>query len=386
MAGSAPPPVTPTSFAGSLLGEIGAPKTPANLNSIVGWEAREGGNWHNTAKANPLNTTENAPGATSMNGVGVKSYLNWNQGVNATARTLENGDYGDILGALRAGKGLSGNLKGLSTWSGGGYSSITPTTYNVAPSKYGLSSPSVAKTPKFVQGGNQVVTAAAAPQETRQQYIQGLAKNIVEKGGAGNFSSLLMNALQKHPYTPTLKVGTTQNIPGQHLGTIAQLGDDPHNLALAGAMAISHDPRLGEFNRVVTSANNVNKMHYNYEWGGGHNTGFQPTSGVGHGSGSGVGYDCSGVLSHIFHMAGLLNEPLVSGQFAELNKYIPQAKPGVGSGPHTITVYANADHTFAKIGNTYFGTSSENKGGGAGWIGATTENNNADFTAWHIDF
>jgi hypothetical protein len=151
-------------------------------------------------------------------------------------------------------------------------------------------------------------------------------------------------------------------------------------------MAISHDPRLSEFNQLVTTADQVNNAHYNYEWGGGHNSSFVPTTGTGHGSGAGVGYDCSGVLSHVLHLAGLLNQPLVAGQFAQLNHYIPQAQPGVGTGPHTITIYANATHTYADIGGTYFGTSTENQGGGAGWIGSTTENNNANYTAWHISF
>lgn len=368
----AAPAMTPQSFATGLLHGLGDPVTPANVNGIVGWEAREGGNWHNSARANPLNTTEGAPGATSMNGVGVKSYLNWNQGLNATERTLKNGNYGDILGALKSGRGLQGNLHGLSTWSGGGYSSISPTSYNVPTSgSAGTISPSVSAT------------------QSHQQYIQGLAKGIIEHGGAGDFASELTTAIQKHPYnegTGSLSVGTTQQIPSQHLGTIASLGNDPHNLALAGALAISHDPRLGSFNRLVQSADAVNAQHYNYEWGGGHNAGFAPTSGSGHGSGTGVGYDCSGVLSHIFHMAGLLNQPLVSGQFAQLNRYIPQAQPGEGTGPHAITVYANGEHVYARIGSTYFGTSSENRGGGAGWIGTTSENNNADYTVWHLNF
>ena len=376
--GVAPQPMTPTSFATGLLKGLGDPTTPANVNGIVGWEAREGGNWHNSANANPLNTTESAPGATSMNGVGVKSYLNWNQGLNATKATLENGNYGDILGALKAGRGLQGNLHGLSTWSGGGYSSISPTTYNVPPSN-GVRQPT----------GTIAPTAnVAAPTQTHQQYIQGLARGIIARVGAGDFASELTAAIQKHPYQDggTIGVGTTQQIPDQHIGTLATLGNDPHNLALAGAMAISHDPRLGAFNRLVQSADAVNAQHYNYEWGGGHNSSFAPTSGSGHGSGAGVGYDCSGVLSHIFHMAGLLNQPLVSGQFAQLNRYIPQAQPGAGSGPHAITIYANGEHVYANIGGTYFGTSSENRGGGAGWIGTTSENNNADYSVWHINF
>jgi hypothetical protein len=115
----------PTDFANALLAAIGAPSTAANITSIVNWEAREGGNWNNTAKYNPINTTLNEPGATSINSVGVKAYTSWAQGVQATAATLLGGQYNDIVTALRAGNGLGhGSYAGLSTWSGGGYSSI----------------------------------------------------------------------------------------------------------------------------------------------------------------------------------------------------------------------------------------------------------------------
>lgn len=114
-----------TDFAHSLLQALGAPETAANIQSLVNWEKREGGQWHNSAHFNPLNTTQSAPGATGMNSVGVKAYTSWEQGIKATVDTLHNGKYNDLVAALKSGKGLShGSYKGLSTWSGGGYSSI----------------------------------------------------------------------------------------------------------------------------------------------------------------------------------------------------------------------------------------------------------------------
>lgn len=116
---------TPTTWAAALLNAISAPVTPANVNSIVAWEEREGGNWNNTAKYNPLNTTQDASGATPINSAGVRAYTSWTEGLRATVQTLQNGAYADIVAALRKGKGLSGGTyTGLSTWSGGGYSSI----------------------------------------------------------------------------------------------------------------------------------------------------------------------------------------------------------------------------------------------------------------------
>ncbi len=103
---------------------MNAPQSAANLNSLETWEAREGGNWHNTAHYNPLNTTLFEPGSTSMNSVGVKSYTGWQQGLQATVDTL-NG-YGAIETALRAGTGLKvpGVAADLLKWSGGGYGSL----------------------------------------------------------------------------------------------------------------------------------------------------------------------------------------------------------------------------------------------------------------------
>ena len=65
---------TARSWAKELLHRLGFPETTANVSAIVSWEAAEGGHWNNTAYFNPLNTTQDAPGATAMNDVGVKAY------------------------------------------------------------------------------------------------------------------------------------------------------------------------------------------------------------------------------------------------------------------------------------------------------------------------
>jgi cell wall-associated NlpC family hydrolase len=125
-------PINNTSdFAQALILALGDPLTSANVNSLVNWQNREGGNWHNTATYNPLNTTMgdgpngSAGDDTSMNSVGVKQYANWNEGIKQTAATLQNGLYGDILTALAAGNGLgNGHYSGLGKWSGGGYYSL----------------------------------------------------------------------------------------------------------------------------------------------------------------------------------------------------------------------------------------------------------------------
>jgi hypothetical protein len=114
----------------ALLTAIGAPSTSANVNSIAGWIEQET-SWTDTPPDgalytnNPLNTTEPGFGAVgSVNSVGVKIYPTQAQGLAATVAALTNGDYNDILAALRSGNGLTGTYQGLSTWSGGGYDSI----------------------------------------------------------------------------------------------------------------------------------------------------------------------------------------------------------------------------------------------------------------------
>jgi len=96
-------PYTPQSWARALLRAEGLPRTSCNVGAVMSWEAAEGGNWNNSAAYNPLNTTMPEPGSSTMNSVGVRAYTSWRQGLRATIDTLNNGNYGPILDALRAG-------------------------------------------------------------------------------------------------------------------------------------------------------------------------------------------------------------------------------------------------------------------------------------------
>lgn len=99
----APGPYTPTTWAIALLGEIGRPATPQNTVAVTAWERAEGGHWANSARFNPLNTTQRMPGSAPMNSVGVQAYTSWRQGLDATTITLRNGRYGGVLQALGRG-------------------------------------------------------------------------------------------------------------------------------------------------------------------------------------------------------------------------------------------------------------------------------------------
>lgn len=87
-------------FYSGLLSKLGLPETPANMAFLRAWNQAEG---MQTSTNNPFATTQGAEGAGSINSVGVKSYRDMDQGIQATVETLQNGYYDDILAALRAG-------------------------------------------------------------------------------------------------------------------------------------------------------------------------------------------------------------------------------------------------------------------------------------------
>ena len=102
------------------------------MQSLVNWQNKEASYGHGDPDDplithNPLNTIQSEPGAVSISGssVGVKKYISWQQGIQATLTALTNGRYNDIIAALKTGGGLgNGHYPGLVTWSGGGYDRI----------------------------------------------------------------------------------------------------------------------------------------------------------------------------------------------------------------------------------------------------------------------
>ena len=94
---------TPTTWAQTLLAQLGLPQTASNLRALAAWEHAEGGHWSNSARFNPLNTTQRMPGSWSMNAVGVQAYMSWQQGLDATGITLRYPAYAGVRAALAAG-------------------------------------------------------------------------------------------------------------------------------------------------------------------------------------------------------------------------------------------------------------------------------------------
>lgn len=81
-----------------LLAKLHAFPTRNNLKLLHYWQVCEGG----SASFNPLNTTEDWPGATQYNPDGVKNYPSGKVGIQATYLTLVNGHYNGIVGGMRA--------------------------------------------------------------------------------------------------------------------------------------------------------------------------------------------------------------------------------------------------------------------------------------------
>lgn len=111
---------TAREWAIALLKRLGDPTTSANISALMAWMRAEGGHWENTAQFNPLNTTQAMPGdAGAMNDAGVRVFSSWDQGLEATVRTLQNGRYGQILQALKSGHSPGAVLNAVvaSPWS-----------------------------------------------------------------------------------------------------------------------------------------------------------------------------------------------------------------------------------------------------------------------------
>lgn len=129
---SATPTKSESTWWSQMLQMMRAPATHANVSSLTSWREKEC-QWNSSPPdgalftQNPLNTTEDAPGAVSIAGssVGVKKYPNQTVGMEATIKALNNGLYPQIVASLKSGKGLCGIApEEFSKWSGGGYSGV----------------------------------------------------------------------------------------------------------------------------------------------------------------------------------------------------------------------------------------------------------------------
>lgn len=92
-------------WARRLLGKIGAPETPANVQFVYDWEKSEGGG----GKFNPLNQgpVPGHPELTSTGpqfGGGAADYVSWGAGLQGASDYLHMPNFTAILGDLRSGR------------------------------------------------------------------------------------------------------------------------------------------------------------------------------------------------------------------------------------------------------------------------------------------
>jgi len=95
---------TRAGFAAALLAADSLPETSCDLSAVVEWEIREGGGFGNQATYDPLNVNP-GPGAgwPGYNAIGAWAFPNATDGLRYTVATLNDGYYGGIIAALRAG-------------------------------------------------------------------------------------------------------------------------------------------------------------------------------------------------------------------------------------------------------------------------------------------
>lgn len=252
-----------------ILRGVGAPATPQNLRFLDAWQRAEGGGTANAANFNPLNTTQGAAGAGSINSVGVKSYRNAGQGIRATVQTLLNGHYGDIVGGLRSGRASAQQLassRSLSTWGTGGgvlralgQGAVSPPTFGgggggSVPGS-GLGSPQAAN--------------GEAPAASRQLITQFLLSesNRLASGGKVDPNSILNLAMLRQ-----------QMQPGQQVTQVSAGGQ---------SIPIIHGKLDGATAHAIATVKDA--LGTPYVWGGSRPGGF----------------DCSGLLQYAWGKAGV---------------------------------------------------------------------------------
>jgi hypothetical protein len=107
------------------LDRLGFPLSDNNIRALVAVQAIEGGH-NNGASFNPMNTGQPMDGShvwhvlSPSTGFGIQAYTSWEQGIDATVKTLLNPkfDYSGILKALGASAAPDETIRqwGLSPW------------------------------------------------------------------------------------------------------------------------------------------------------------------------------------------------------------------------------------------------------------------------------
>lgn len=327
--------LTKVGAATSILQGIGAPVNQHTLGAMIGWFNAEGGNWNNSARFNPLNTTLSAPGASSINSVGVKSYGNWHQGINATVQTLRQPNMSSIVQAFKnsdpqgvihaiAGSpwGTSGSLVAQTIAAATGQRYSVPASADVARA---MSQP--AQTSLQAYETPTSVTSTNMPRlGTDQALAEAMLQNSGGGRGTGNILNDALSLIQQAGTTKSYTANLALTYKAATDAAQAQVGGDAQKL-------------LGMIHQVL---------------GGAYNQGNHADIGENARQIRAQGTDCSGFVSWLMGPSGLgiWNTSLATPAIDTA----PGMMPGRG---RQVTVWnnkqpGNAGHVFIQIGNQYF--------------------------------
>lgn len=179
---------TPSTWAVAVLHKLGYTPTPGAVKALAGWAQAEGGHWNNSARYNPLNTTQAEPGYQTFQSVGQGSapigiYKNWQQGIDATVKTLKNGRYDGILAGLQAGDpGAVANAIGQSPWGTSG--ALVRQTIGAASGAVPRGArPATAPRPGPSIGGTTTTRTTTTPGVDNSQLRRSLIADFLGSGG-----------------------------------------------------------------------------------------------------------------------------------------------------------------------------------------------------------
>jgi cell wall-associated NlpC family hydrolase len=133
-------------------------------------------------------------------------------------------------------------------------------------------------------------------------------------------------------------------VAGEKIFAHQRAGGDGSTSILLTGIALPPPDAPQAVKDVINNANMI--VGRPYIWGGGHGSFYS------------YGYDCSGSVSFALFGGGLIPEPLTSGALEGWGA------PGPGK---WITVYANAEHTFAEIAGLRWDTVGDEQGTGPRW-------------------
>lgn len=248
---------TPEQWAAAVLKRLGVRPKPGAIQALTGWTKAEGGHWNNTARYNPLNTTQNMPGSGDTGSQGnISVYRDWDQGIDATVKTLRNGRYGGIIRALKAGDpGRVASAIDASPWGTHGdlvYRTIAGTKAPKNVSAYGPARETPA--PEAAPPQQYTTTPAVDNSAMRRQLVG----QFLQQGGVRNSNAVLGLAAG---------YGQAQDVPGTRVPVQAPAGETPASAHQPSSPGVRVSPRAQAGNPVVSRKQSV---------GGGHDTSGLP--------------------------------------------------------------------------------------------------------------